>query len=388
MAGSGKSVGPTRTMVAIALVCLCVQNSALVLSMKYTRSVLKETYLTSTAVVLMECVKFALSWLMMYRDGARTRDVIVALRRSMPMCVPSLLYVMQNSLQFVAVNHLDASTFTILSQLKILTTAVCSVLMLGTRLSLRKWRALMLLVIGAVLVQFPTPASSSANASNASRTSFTGLAAILGMVCLSGVAGIWLEKFLKNKDTAPLPSAIHSTPAATLWERNLQLSLYGILFGLSSVAINDYQAVREQGFFHSYSLWTMFVILTAAVGGLIVAVVVKYTNTIVKGFATSISIMLTAVCSLALFPSDELGWLFWLGASCVLLSIFNYNEEDGAGSGSSGGSSGGGVNGVKGDGEATGNGVDYKKVMEQPLMGGDDADENEELNDTVQLLRK
>ena len=80
MASSIKSVGPTRTMVAIALVCLCVQNSALVLSMKYTRSVLKEAYLTSTAVVMMECVKFALSWVMMYRDGARTKDV---------MCQPS-----------------------------------------------------------------------------------------------------------------------------------------------------------------------------------------------------------------------------------------------------------------------------------------------------------
>ena len=307
----------------------------------------------------------------------------VALRRSSPMCVPSLLYVMQNSLQFVAVNHLDASTFTILSQLKILTTAVCSVMMLGTRLSLRKWRALMLLVIGAVLVQFPTP---SANATAiASRTSFTGLAAIIGMVCLSGIAGIWLEKFLKNKDTTPLPSPILATPpAATLWERNLQLSLYGILFGLSSVAINDYAAVREQGFFYSYSLWTMLVILTAAVGGLIVAVVVKYTNTIVKGFATSISIMLTSVCSLALFPADVLGWLFWLGAACVLLSIFNYNEEDG---GSIGGGGSGAINGLKSDSEANGYSSDYKKVMEQALMG-DDADDADDANDEEQLLRK
>ena len=306
------------------------------------------------------------------------------------MCVPSLLYVMQNSLQFVAVNHLDASTFTILSQLKILTTAVCSVLMLGTRLSLRKWRALMLLVIGAVLVQFPTTSTSTTatTAASASRTSFTGLAAIVGMVCLSGIAGIWLEKFLKNKDTTPLPSPILSSPpAATLWERNLQLSLYGILFGLSSVAINDYRAVREQGFFHSYSMWTLFVILTAAVGGLIVAVVVKYTNTIVKGFATSISIMLTSVCSLALFPSDELGWLFWLGASCVLLSIFNYNEEDGGGS-SGGGGGGGSVNGAKGEVEMNGSASEYKKVMEQPLMGGDDTEEMDDLIDGGHLLRK
>ena len=306
----------------------------------------------------------------------------------MPMCVPSLLYVMQNSLQFVAVNHLDASTFTILSQLKILTTAICSVAMLGTRLSLRKWRALLLLVIGAVLVQFPVPSSNAS--ATASRTSLTGLAAIVGMVCLSGIAGIWLEKFLKNKDSTPLPSPILSQPpAATLWERNLQLSLYGILFGLSSVAINDWRAVREQGFFYSYSLWTLLVILTAAVGGLIVAVVVKYTNTIVKGFATSISIVLTSVCSLALFPSDQLGWLFWLGASCVLLSIFNYNEEDGGSGGGGGGGGGVAASGVKGDSEASnGSVLDYKKVMEQPLMGHEDSDEIEELVNGSHLMRK
>ena len=71
-----KSAGPSSSLVAVALVCLCVQNSALVLSMKYTRSVLKETYFTSTAVVVMECVKFALSWMMMYTDGAQTSDVV------------------------------------------------------------------------------------------------------------------------------------------------------------------------------------------------------------------------------------------------------------------------------------------------------------------------
>ena len=427
--GTGlKAVGPSRALVGFALVCLCLQNSALVVSMKYTRSVLKETYLTSTAVVLMECVKFALSWLMMYRDGARTKDVIcqpsststhsatpashtpapqhrvtgwltlvccspvcvicyaVALRRSMPLCVPSLLYVMQNSLQFVAVNHLDASTFTILSQLKILTTAVCSVSMLGTRLSLRKWRALVLLVIGAILVQLPT--SSPTGSSASSRTSLAGMAAVLGMVCLSGIAGVWLEMFLKNKDAASLPSASHPpAPAPSIWERNLQLSLYGILFGLSSVLANDYQAVQERGFFQSYSAWTVLVVVIAAVGGLIVALVVKYTNTIVKGFAASISIILTSLCSMALFPSDELGWLFWLGAACVLLSIFNYNEED---SGSASSSVIGAVSGGKvSEMDVTVSVLEYKKVLEQPLMlAGVVDDLEDELSEGALLLRR
>ena len=277
-----------------------------------------------------------------------------------------MLYVMQNSLQFVAVNHLDASTFTILSQLKILTTAVCSVSMLGTRLSLRRWRALVLLVIGAVLVQLPTNSSTASASHASSRTSLAGLAAVLGMVCLSGVAGVWLEMFLKNKDvSSTLPSTAHSAPAPSIWERNLQLSLYGVLFGLSSVMVNDYAAVRERGFFYHYSLWTLLVVVIAAVGGLIVALVVKYTNTIVKGFAASISIILTSLASMQLFPSDELGALFWLGAACVLLSIFNFNEQD-----DSSASNTAATATTRSQAEVN----DYgPKMLEQPLMGDDDS---------------
>ena len=84
-----KAAGPSPTLVAVALACLCLQNSALVLSMKYTRSVLKETYLTSTAVVVMECVKFALSWAMMYTDGARTSDVVGQTASSTRLCAPA-----------------------------------------------------------------------------------------------------------------------------------------------------------------------------------------------------------------------------------------------------------------------------------------------------------
>ena len=312
------------------------------------------------------------------------------------MCIPGLLYVMQNSLQLLAIKvpnallthrtarthrplrlphsltprisvalslrqYLDASAFSILSQLKILTTAVCSVLMLGTHLSLRKWRALGLLVIGAILVQFPD--ASTTTKANESRTSVTGLAAVLGMVCISGLAGIYLEKYLKNK-AAPTASSNSSTtpsiPQATLWERNLQLSLYGMLFALASVWYSDRDVLAAQGFFTGYSMWTWLVIVSAAGGGLIVAVVVKYTNTIVKGFATSISIIVTSVVSLVLFPEVRLSLLFWLGTACVLISIFNYNEEDPV---------------VKAkvqdtpqlNGKAGSNG--YKRMMEEELMG-------------------
>ena len=249
------------------------------------------------------------------------------LRQSLPRAVPSLLYVFQNSLQFLAIQYLDATVFSIMSQLKVLTTAICSVLILGTRLSVAKWRALLLLVVGCVLVQY---LESNTAAPTTNNTSMVGLAAVLGMVCLSGLAGISVERALKASSTLAAGTssdgAEHARPA-TLWERNVQLSLYGLLFGFGSAVSTDWASLSTLCFFHGFSFDAWFVMLVAAADGLIVAVVVKYTNTIVKGFATSLSIVLTSVVSLLLFPHVQLTFLFWLGAVCVLIAMFNYNEE-------------------------------------------------------------
>lgn len=48
----------------------------------------------------------------------------------MKMAVPACLYVVQNNLKYVAISNLEGPTFQLLYQLKILTTAVFSVLML------------------------------------------------------------------------------------------------------------------------------------------------------------------------------------------------------------------------------------------------------------------
>ena len=439
----------------LALVCLCAQNSVLVLSMRYTRSVLNEKYLSSSVVVMMEVLKFIFSYAMCAKDGGHTRShhrIHPPHLTSSPQHLTTLLPVSSlrptatlndimgqpdthlvpcHSLQVLAqlltppslcptassshsdlpphvhprpplrrtklpptaghqgpphhpapphpppphpshtphpppppylsspllppVQHLDASAFSILSQLKILTTAVCSVIMLGTHLSPRKWRALGLLVIGAILVQFP---SSSSTTGHVSTFSVTGLTAVLAMVSLSGIAGIYLEKFLKNK-THTVGAAVAPTQLS-LWERNLQLSLYGIIFAVATAAYQDREAVQTLGFFYGFSYATWVVIVAAAGGGLIVAVVVKYTNTIVKGFATSISIIVTSLLSLALFPEVDLSLLFWLGTACVLISIFNYNEEDAVKKANQSPQ----LNGKAGEAAA------YKRMMSEELMGG------------------
>jgi UDP-sugar transporter A1/2/3 len=50
-----------------------------------------------------------------------------------------------------------------------------------------------------------------------------------------------------------------------------------------------------------YSFWVWATITLVAAGGLLVAVVVKYADNILKGFATSLSILLSAVISYMYF---------------------------------------------------------------------------------------
>ena len=59
--------------------------------------------------------------------------------------------------------------------------------------------------------------------------------------------------------------------------------------------------MREKGFWHGYSSVVWAVVLLQAGGGLLVAMVVKYADNILKGFATSLSIIISCCASYFLF---------------------------------------------------------------------------------------
>ena len=74
-----------------------------------------------------------------------------------------------------------------------------------------------------------------------------------------------------------------------------------------------------QGF--DWAVWG--VVFIQALGGLVVAVVIKYADNILKAFATSIGIVLSTVASIFLF-SVYPRLLFILGAALVILAVFVY----------------------------------------------------------------
>ncbi|CAN0470413.1 unnamed protein product, partial [Laminaria digitata] len=113
------------------------------------------------------------------------------------MAVPACLYVLQNNLNYIAVSNLDGPTFQLLYQLKILTTALFSVLMLKRVLLLKQWGALAMLAIGVGLVQVSGSKDEDDKEESGDRQDpLMGLAAVLMACCTSGFAGVYFEKVI------------------------------------------------------------------------------------------------------------------------------------------------------------------------------------------------
>ena len=64
--------------------------------------------------------------------------------------------------------------------------------------------------------------------------------------------------------------------------------------------------------------------MSSAVGGLLVALVMKYADNIVKGFAVAVSVTMTAGLGVVFFHTT-ITTDFAAGVVLVTLSIFNYN---------------------------------------------------------------
>lgn len=320
-----------------------------------------QRYLASTSVFLNEVIKLGISLTVALYDMARRlpantpatvlfQNLISAIftNESWKLGIPAILYTIQNTLQYVAVSNLDAATFQVTYQLKILTTAIFSVTLLGRQLTTRRWISLLLLIVGVSIVQFPSSAATApevagmaslkaavetpgpfwprsleelknlgnhAAAQLLEKRSATyegiaedealhhtiatsqmnptiGLAAVLISCALSGLAGVLFEKVLKES----------TTQNASLWVRNCQLSFWSLFPSLFvGVMFIDGEQVSKQGFFAGYNWIVWSAILLQAAGGVVVALVVFWADNIAKNFATSISILLSCLASVWFF---------------------------------------------------------------------------------------
>lgn len=297
-----------------SLVVLALQNALLSIILHYSRIYTPpdETYSAAAAVFLTELLKgaatllFALheaqqavsattqdrptdapdlsepvpspGWLQAVSSAAiwtRLRDEVLT-KDSWKMGIPAVLYVIQNNLQYLAASNLDLATFQVSYQMKILTTAFFSVILLGKRLDKGKWAALLLLAAGVGVVQVQSVTGDAhASASGKVMYPIRGFIAVSVACLTSGLAGVYFELQIKSPSASP-----------GLWIRNTQLCAFSIALAAFPIVLAPngeiprswVERVSEQ--FRHLNGWAVGTIVTQAVGGLLTAVVIRYADNI------------------------------------------------------------------------------------------------------------
>ncbi|KAJ8078880.1 hypothetical protein PM082_013164 [Marasmius tenuissimus] len=330
----------------ISLVTLAVQNSLLTIIMHYSRVSIpaSRTYSAATAVLMNEILKGSISLVIAFsrvdsgisstsldgpREGSCRRTVFAKVKKlgrdvfsadCWKLSIPAILYVIQNNLQYVAASNLDAATFQVSYQMKILTTAAFSVLLLRKKLTSIQWVSLLFLAIGVGIVQIQSGAAQHHSSPDAhTMNAMQGFIAVAAACFTSGLAGVYFEMVLKNSQ-------------GDLWVRNVQLSLFSLLPCIVHILFShETQPVAfgspgwVRGLFANFGLWAWGTVLVQVIGGLVTAMVIKYSDNIMKGFATSLSIVMSFLASVALFDF-RMTWTFVIGSAIVLNATWMYNQ--------------------------------------------------------------
>lgn len=232
---------------------------------------------------------------------------------SRKMIILALIYGAMNILSFISLRNISAGMFTIFAQCKILTTATFSTIILKSQYSWTQWRALTALMLGVVLFSEPIwgdPVKQSVSSQDASP--FLGTLAVLVEVTLSGFASIYFEKVIK---TDPLKLGI--------WERNFQLALGSFPVYIVFIAGNG---GGEAGLFGGWSYLAVLLSALGAAGGLLVALSIKYGDSILKTLATTGAIVLTGILDHLLLGGPLTPTMMIAGLQ-VIIAICNYTFD-------------------------------------------------------------
>jgi UDP-sugar transporter A1/2/3 len=304
------------------LLLLAVQNSSKNLLMRYVMKE-KPQFLTSAAVIASECLKLTASTCyILFYERKSVASIIQYFkedwRNTMLVAVPASAYNLQMSLEYVALANLDASVFSVLVQTKLLFTATFAAIVLRKKLKYIQIISLLLLTVGVMLCNMRF--SQGGEVSNTK-----GILATLGIAVSSGFASVYTEKVIKKeRTTSTVAQAGQKYSLAYTQVQLASMSLATI--GVYAMAM-DFREIAEYGLFHNFNVGAGLTVFNSAVGGLIVAAVLKYADSVLKGYATSLSVIMTGLLSMVIFGT-QLPAVYFLGIVNVVVAVLLYNGNN------------------------------------------------------------
>ena len=256
------------------------------------------TYPYNTFVVpcAVEALKCATSSIMFIYQRKSQIPLGFTLRSFVAYAFPALCYFVSNNCMFYVIQYLGATTFQIMNNLKILTTAVFMYVFLGRKLSWVQWKALVMLVVGCMVTQLST--NSNEGDRMDTRSALLGYVLVFLSAIASGAGGVFSEKLLKGKVTER--NEVTSQEDSIHW-KNLQLYIFGLFFGLMSLQMNAHGvSALNRDVFNGFNVFAYATVATLAVCGLLVSFILKYLDNVAKCFCSALSMLCVALLDSAM----------------------------------------------------------------------------------------
>eukprot|EP00241_Pyramimonas_parkeae_P006827 CAMPEP_0114248404 /NCGR_PEP_ID=MMETSP0058-20121206/13557_1 /TAXON_ID=36894 /ORGANISM="Pyramimonas parkeae, CCMP726" /LENGTH=330 /DNA_ID=CAMNT_0001361813 /DNA_START=148 /DNA_END=1140 /DNA_ORIENTATION=- len=275
-------------------------------------------YNFSTVPLLSELAKLLVSSILLYRQFQKDphgTNVTLEWKSARLYPIPSLIYLVHNNVQFLTLKYVDPSTYQILGNLKIVTTGILFRMFLKRKLTKLQWWALVLLMVGATVSQVSGCGNKTFSAP------MEGYALGLLSASLSAMAGVYTEYIMKANDDS-------------LYWQNVQLYSFGVLFNACALTVDDINNNFSNGFwphtmFNGYTIVVWCVVINLAFTGLLVSWIMKFADTIVKVYSTSMAMLVTMLISAWLFgmqPNMQL--ILGIITASASLNLYYMNPLD------------------------------------------------------------
>lgn len=260
---------------------------------------------SSVVVLLIELVKFIISLACLLITERKPFDMPFSWRLALPYAFPAILYGVNNNLVVHMQHFMDPSSFQVLSNLKIVSTALLYSFFLVQRLSIRKWLALFLLTTAGVFYSYGGIQDvEKTSAATHLYITLPGLLIMLLYCLISGTSAVYTEMTLK---TQKLPLNL----------QNIFLYSFGIIINLIAHLLGSHSG----GFLDGFSIWVLVIIISQAFNGLIMSVVMKHSSNITRLFIISCSMLVNGLLSLLLFQL-QLTFLFFLVVILIGFAVY------------------------------------------------------------------
>ena len=330
----------TKTYVGLSLLLLTFNAGSTVLNQATLQSDNSMTYSPFVTAATTEFIKLLVAGCLLSRDIFNSKGTTNGKINNHPdtvvmptspsfiikYAVPGLLYAVCNVLNYVVVSMVGSTNYQLLNNMKIITTAVIYRLVLGREIKMIQWTAIMLLAVAmcvSALQNCPKPIVPGTNEPPLRMTA--GIVTMILVSCLSSLAGVYNEKLIKGTE-------------ANVWYQNVLLYIWTFSFCIGKQLLSSEDATTRtesdatggdaNGIFHGFTFVLWLVILMKAFYGQVVGLVFKYADNILKVYASSMSVIVSAVLCWMFLGIPLTGSSIVAGVLVIIATMLYYNYKN------------------------------------------------------------